>query len=442
MTNYIRLTTHTIFIFNFRSHFNSNKNRDSLYPKKIGNGKTPSLTHTLIGSHYYSSDMCSEKNPSLKMTVEEEEEEWQRLHSNENAQRQQEQNQLSYKCQLVIYAQRARIDFPVYQTINEASCTAPPKFRSSVLVDGVNYTSPNTFSQVKAAEHDAARHALDTIAKKSTAEAYARLQEDRHFCKSILNELAAKMNVKLPSYIIEILEGPLSMFRASSVFNGVKYTGEAAISKKEAEQLAARAVLFSVLGNMELEMHLLEIIRSKARLYTLSKKSENPSSFTSMVPMESNFGSEIGQHGGDANKTEEADVASNRVHLQSDEHEELIRESSSKATGLPSTYASSHQVVSPQGDLKKNRRSRKKANKQASASDTSLRFGAVSKVHMLRLVAHSKNGFGLSMVKVTGNYDSEPRLALCNRTMSTGRASSSTSSFLQWAPSLSVIGLW
>jgi dsRNA-specific ribonuclease len=43
-------------------------------------------------------------------------------------------------------------------------------------------------------------------------------------------------------------DGLLPVFISSLVFNGVSYTGEAGRNKKEAEQLAARAVIVSLLG--------------------------------------------------------------------------------------------------------------------------------------------------------------------------------------------------
>ncbi|MBA0868049.1 hypothetical protein Goshw_008096, partial [Gossypium schwendimanii] len=63
------------------------------------------------------------------------------------------------------FAQRSSIQLPLYQTVNEGSVHAP-QFRSSVLVDGVTYTSETTFSNIKVAEQDVAKHALECISKK------------------------------------------------------------------------------------------------------------------------------------------------------------------------------------------------------------------------------------------------------------------------------------
>lgn len=68
------------------------------------------------------------------------------------------------------------------------------------------------------------------------------------FCKSILNEFAVKMNLEMPTYSTIQSEGLLPTFISSLVFSGESYTGEAGRNKKEAEQLAARAVILSLLG--------------------------------------------------------------------------------------------------------------------------------------------------------------------------------------------------
>lgn len=68
------------------------------------------------------------------------------------------------------------------------------------------------------------------------------------FCKSILHEFAVKMNLEMPTYNTIQPQGLLPVFISSLVFNGEMYTGEAGRNKKEAEQLAARAVILSILG--------------------------------------------------------------------------------------------------------------------------------------------------------------------------------------------------
>ena len=56
------------------------------------------------------------------------------------------------------------------------------------------------------------------------------------------------MSLEKPTYKTIQPEGLLPVFVSSLVFNGVTYTGEPGRNKKEAEQLAARAVILSISG--------------------------------------------------------------------------------------------------------------------------------------------------------------------------------------------------
>lgn len=56
------------------------------------------------------------------------------------------------------------------------------------------------------------------------------------------------MDLEKPTYSTIQPEGLLPIFISSLTFNGVTYTSEAGRNKKEAEQLAARAVILSMLG--------------------------------------------------------------------------------------------------------------------------------------------------------------------------------------------------
>ncbi|MFS7907001.1 hypothetical protein Hanom_Chr01g00065821 [Helianthus anomalus] len=59
---------------------------------------------------------------------------------------------------------------PVYQTQNEGS-DHNPRFRSTALVDGVNYTSSNTFQLRKMTELDVSRIAYTAVTQKDKTEA-------------------------------------------------------------------------------------------------------------------------------------------------------------------------------------------------------------------------------------------------------------------------------
>lgn len=70
-----------------------------------------------------------------------------------------------FKNRLQEYTHKSGILLPVYQTVNEG-LQHLPMFRSTVIVDGESYTSPNSFSHRKMAEQDAARIALESLSKK------------------------------------------------------------------------------------------------------------------------------------------------------------------------------------------------------------------------------------------------------------------------------------
>ncbi|XP_027331614.1 double-stranded RNA-binding protein 4-like isoform X2 [Abrus precatorius] len=175
-----------------------------------------------------------------------------------------------HKNNLQGFAQRSNIAFPIYQTINEGQQHAP-KFRSTVWVDGTSFTSQTTFFHRKAAEQEAARLALECLTERNREEGTSRVCEISTFCKALLNEYASKLNLERPTYNTVQLEGVIPVFKSSLVFNGMSYTGEAAKSKKEAEQLAARAVILSILGNSGSGTKLIEMIKSKSKLYDMFK---------------------------------------------------------------------------------------------------------------------------------------------------------------------------
>ncbi|KAK8557661.1 hypothetical protein V6N13_008033 [Hibiscus sabdariffa] len=173
------------------------------------------------------------------------------------------------------FAQRSSMQLPVYQTLNEGPMHAP-KFRSTVLVDGVKYTSETTFSNRKAAEQDVAKHALECISKKIKDEGRSLIHVDTIFCKSILNEFVAKTNLEGPTYTTLWSQGLVPVFVSTLVFNGVTYRGETGRNKKEAEQLAARAAIQSLLADDRYVIVVSEIIKSKAKLHNASNKAKDP----------------------------------------------------------------------------------------------------------------------------------------------------------------------
>ncbi|EYU41334.1 hypothetical protein ABFS82_12G026000 [Erythranthe guttata] len=171
-----------------------------------------------------------------------------------------------YKNRLQQYTHRASMPLPIYETFNEGAQHAS-KFRSRVWVDGVCFTSPNTFSNRKASEQDAAKHALIGLREKVKNEGSSRILANATFCKSIINEYAVKMNIDLPSYLTnESKELSVPVFGSSLNLGGVTYVGAAGRNRKEAEQFAARSAILSILES-ESDTTMSEIVRSKFRFY-------------------------------------------------------------------------------------------------------------------------------------------------------------------------------
>lgn len=203
----------------------------------------------------------------------------------EKGERQNIHEEFMHKNRLQELTQRSSLDRPVYHTVNAGSQHAP-LFRSSVFVDGVWYTSPTTFSHLKAAEQDAAKVALSGVKEKMKHEGCPLIREDTVFCKSILNEYAVKMNLEKPTYQTVQSAALLPVFKSTTVFNGTHYTGETGKNKKEAEQLAARAAVISILETGAGTV-MLEIIKSKRKLYAALDKVQATGDYNAgFMPME------------------------------------------------------------------------------------------------------------------------------------------------------------
>ncbi|MCL7041108.1 hypothetical protein MKW94_010763 [Papaver nudicaule] len=165
---------------------------------------------------------------------------------------------LMYKNHLITFTQRSALPLPIYETVNLG-------YRCTVHVDGVAYTSTDTFRNPKDAEQGASKLALESIAKKIKEESIAIINQDAVACKAILNEYASKMNLPIPAYTTTQPE-LLPIFISSVEFNGKTYTGPAARNKKDAERLAARVIIQSIIGTSGSGTSLPEIIISKSRL--------------------------------------------------------------------------------------------------------------------------------------------------------------------------------
>lgn len=191
---------------------------------------------------------------------------------------------LMYKNRLQEYTQKSSLQLPVYTTVNEGAQHAP-KFRATVLVDGMCYTSQGNFPTRKSAEQEAAKIALENIQQKMKDDGCPIIREDTTFCKSILNEYAVKMHLEKPAYNTIQPGGLIPVFVSTLVFNGVSYTGDKGRNKKEAEQLAARAIILSILNSADSASATVmsEIIKSKSKLYAALNKIKDTNSIHGAV---------------------------------------------------------------------------------------------------------------------------------------------------------------
>ncbi|XP_072998507.1 double-stranded RNA-binding protein 4-like isoform X1 [Typha latifolia] len=183
------------------------------------------------------------------------------------------EEQFRYKNLLQEFAQRSAIPLPVYQTESNGSQHLP-QFKSTVLVNGVTFRTSSAFPNKKAAEQEVAKLALEGISKSIKNKTDSLIHNDTIFCKSILYEYAIKMNLDRPTYKTSQSEGLLPIFVSSVVFDGKSYLGGGGKNKKEAEQIAARTVIESILGNSDTRSLLIQIIRSKDRLYAAMHKGD------------------------------------------------------------------------------------------------------------------------------------------------------------------------
>ncbi|XP_076950876.1 double-stranded RNA-binding protein 4-like, partial [Bidens hawaiensis] len=167
-----------------------------------------------------------------------------------------------YKSLLSQQTQKLKKPPPIYQTLNEGP-DHHPRFRSTVWVDGVSYTSSNTFPQRKVSEMDVSKIAYIALTQKAKTDALHFT--DKTFCKSIIAEFAAKKGLDKPVYETTQLEAVPS-FRSNLVFNGRTFQGESAKSKKEAEQSVARSVVVKYLDS-EFGTDMADIVYCKMKQY-------------------------------------------------------------------------------------------------------------------------------------------------------------------------------
>lgn len=155
---------------------------------------------------------------------------------------------LLYKNNLHRYVAKLGLPAPIYVTQNEGVAHAP-LFRVTVYVDNTHYTSQKLFTNKKYAEQETARIALDALLNKVNDEGSSLINENIIYCKGVLNEYAAKMHLDLPTYqTTKQQQQGLVTFTSSLVFGGLTFTGQVARNKRDAELLAARSAILSILG--------------------------------------------------------------------------------------------------------------------------------------------------------------------------------------------------
>jgi len=140
-----------------------------------------------------------------------------------------------FKNRLLEYSQENSLPLPLYHTVNEGKDHLP-QFKCSVTVNGAQYNSPPGFQHKKPAQNAAAEEAVKDLLKQGLLVQF----EETRLPKNVLEQLALKKNVPLPTYHFT-KEGyaHCPTFTATVQINGTSYAGGPAKSKKEAASKAA-----------------------------------------------------------------------------------------------------------------------------------------------------------------------------------------------------------
>lgn len=146
-----------------------------------------------------------------------------------------------YKSRLQTYAQKRNIAFPMYT----CEMQGPPharQFKAHVTIDGNTFHGPEFCSTLKDAEHAAAKVAFMSLSPDGE-------QEDDCLYKSLLQELAQKMGLLLPTYSTDRTGPPhMPCFTSTVQIKDECYVGQEARTKKQAEMNAAK-VAYNALAN-------------------------------------------------------------------------------------------------------------------------------------------------------------------------------------------------
>ncbi|KAG6696764.1 hypothetical protein I3843_09G160500 [Carya illinoinensis] len=139
-----------------------------------------------------------------------------------------------YKNQLQNYAQKRTLSLPVYS----CECEGPPhvrRFKCKVTIDGQTYESPEFFSNIKDAEHAAAKLALTSLSPDGVR------KDDSGLYKNLLQEFVQKEGLGLPVYdTIKSGEAHAPIFVSTVEIDGKVFKGQETRNKKQAEMSAAK----------------------------------------------------------------------------------------------------------------------------------------------------------------------------------------------------------
>ncbi|XP_010490254.1 PREDICTED: double-stranded RNA-binding protein 1-like [Camelina sativa] len=153
-----------------------------------------------------------------------------------------------FKSRLQEYTQKYKLPPPIYETVKEGPSHIV-FFHSTVILDGVRYNSLPWFLNRKAAEQSAVEAALHELAKScDLSQCVSQPVHETGLCKNLLQEYAQKMNHAIPLYQCQKIEilGRATQFACTVEIGGIKYTGAATGTKKDAEISAGRTALLAI----------------------------------------------------------------------------------------------------------------------------------------------------------------------------------------------------
>ncbi|KAF2536266.1 hypothetical protein F2Q68_00018688 [Brassica cretica] len=152
-----------------------------------------------------------------------------------------------YKNQLQELAQRSCFSLPSYTCTREGPDHAP-RFKASVNFNGEIFESPTHCSTLRQAEHSAAEVSLSALSSKGPSKSLtARVLDETGIYKNLLQETAHRAGLDLPVYT-SVRSGPghVPTFSCTVELAGMRFNGESAKTKKQAEKNAAIAAWFSL----------------------------------------------------------------------------------------------------------------------------------------------------------------------------------------------------